>query len=163
VGRVAAGTIAKKLLRTRWGVEILACVIQVQDLCAAVDPEKVNFAEIEANPVRCPDPPCATTRSAREGAEMNLTDPSDRSGIASEVQDWRHAAVRHAGPGFLRTRQRISRLSAPTRGKYEHLAYRDSRRPQTEETFGECRGQGHRVQVAPEVHGIGHRRPGRYG
>ena len=59
VGRVAAGAIAKKLLRTRWGVEILACVIQVQDLCAAVDPEKVTFAEIEANPVRCPDPALA--------------------------------------------------------------------------------------------------------
>jgi chorismate synthase len=56
VGRVAAGAIAKKLLRTRWGVEILACVIQLQDLCAAVNPGKVTFAEIEANPERCPDP-----------------------------------------------------------------------------------------------------------
>ena len=55
VGRVAAGAIAKKLLRERFGVEILACVTQVQDLAAAVDPETVQASAIEANPVRCPD------------------------------------------------------------------------------------------------------------
>lgn len=55
VGRVAAGAIAKKLLRERFGVEILACVTQVQDLAAAVDPETVQASGIEANPVRCPD------------------------------------------------------------------------------------------------------------
>jgi chorismate synthase len=55
VGRVAAGAIAKKLLRERWGVEILACVTQVQDIRADVDPEKVTFDAIESNIVRCPD------------------------------------------------------------------------------------------------------------
>jgi chorismate synthase len=55
VGRVAAGAIARKLLRERWGVEILACVMQVQDLRAEVDPEKVSFDAIESNIVRCPD------------------------------------------------------------------------------------------------------------
>ncbi len=59
VGRVAAGAIAKKLLRQRWGVEILACVIQVQDLAAEVDPDTVTLAAIESNPVRCPDPAVA--------------------------------------------------------------------------------------------------------
>lgn len=59
VGRVAAGAIAKKLLRTRWGVEILAAVIQVQDLRAEVDPEQLTLAAIEAHPVRCPDPAMA--------------------------------------------------------------------------------------------------------
>ncbi|MBE7498940.1 MAG: chorismate synthase [Verrucomicrobiales bacterium] len=55
VGRVAAGAVAKKLLRERFGVEILACVTQVQDLAAAVDPETVQTSAIEANAVRCPD------------------------------------------------------------------------------------------------------------
>ncbi len=56
VGRVAAGAIARKLLRTRWGVEILAAVIQVQDLRAEVDPDQFTLAAVESNPVRCPDP-----------------------------------------------------------------------------------------------------------
>jgi chorismate synthase len=54
-GRVAAGAIAKKLLRERYGVEVLAFVKQVQKISAEIDPEKVKFAEIEANIVRCPD------------------------------------------------------------------------------------------------------------
>ncbi len=55
VGRVAAGAIAKKLLRQLYGVEVLAYVKQVRHLAAAVDPEKVQTAAIESNIVRCPD------------------------------------------------------------------------------------------------------------
>jgi chorismate synthase len=55
IGRVAAGAIAKKLLRERYGVEVLAYVKQVQRLIAEVDPEKVKSKEIESNIVRCPD------------------------------------------------------------------------------------------------------------
>src|SRR5262245_33184650 len=55
IGRVAAGAIAKKLLRERFGVEVLACVKQVQKITAEVDPEKVKFSQIESNIVRCPD------------------------------------------------------------------------------------------------------------
>src|SRR5882724_1234676 len=59
IGRVAAGAIAKKLLRERYGVEVLAFVTQVQKICAEIDPEKVKFADIESNIVRCPDPAVA--------------------------------------------------------------------------------------------------------
>ena len=55
IGRVAAGAIAKKILRERFGVEVLAYVHQVQKICAEVDPNQVKFADIEANIVRCPD------------------------------------------------------------------------------------------------------------
>src|SRR5439155_21513227 len=55
VGRVAAGAIARKLLRERYGVEVLAYVKQVQRLIAEVDVEKVKSKEIESNIVRCPD------------------------------------------------------------------------------------------------------------
>lgn len=55
IGRVAAGAIAKKLLRERYGVEVLAFVKQVQKISAEIDPENVKFADIESNIVRCPD------------------------------------------------------------------------------------------------------------
>lgn len=55
IGRVAAGAIARKILRERFGVEILAYVKQVQKISAKVDPEKVRFTDIESNIVRCPD------------------------------------------------------------------------------------------------------------
>ncbi|MBI3191864.1 MAG: chorismate synthase, partial [Pedosphaera parvula] len=55
IGRVAAGAIAKKILRESYGVEVLAYVQQVQRLIAQVDPEKVKLKDIEANIVRCPD------------------------------------------------------------------------------------------------------------
>src|SRR5437667_1848407 len=55
IGRVAAGAIARKILRERYGVEVLAFVQQVQRITAHIDPEKVTFKAIEANIVRCPD------------------------------------------------------------------------------------------------------------
>jgi chorismate synthase len=55
VGRVAAGAIAKKLLRERYGVEVLACVQQVQRIACKVDPETVRADAIESNIIRCPD------------------------------------------------------------------------------------------------------------
>ena len=55
IGRVAAGAIAKKILRERFGVEVLAWVKQVQKIIADVDIEKVTLTDVEANIVRCPD------------------------------------------------------------------------------------------------------------
>jgi chorismate synthase len=52
---VAGGAVAKKILKQRWGVEVLACVTQVQDICAVVDPETVRVEDVESNIVRCPD------------------------------------------------------------------------------------------------------------
>jgi chorismate synthase len=55
VGRVAAGAIAKKILREQYGVEVLAYVKQVQKIVAEVNPEKVKLKDVESNIVRCPD------------------------------------------------------------------------------------------------------------
>ena len=55
IGRVAAGAIAKKILREQFGVEVLAYVKQVQNIVADVVPEKVKFNAVESNIVRCPD------------------------------------------------------------------------------------------------------------
>jgi len=58
--RVAAGAIAKKLLAERWGVGIVGYVLQVGDISAGVpDPSAVTLEQVEATPVRCPDPSTA--------------------------------------------------------------------------------------------------------
>lgn len=59
IGRVAAGAVAKKILRQNFGVEILAYVAQVQQIQARVDHETVSLAQIESNIIRCPDPRAA--------------------------------------------------------------------------------------------------------
>ena len=55
IGRVAAGAIAKKILREKFGVETLAYVKQVQQIIADVNPDKVKLKDVESNIVRCPD------------------------------------------------------------------------------------------------------------
>ena len=54
--RVAAGAIAKKLLRERYGTEIVGFVRKIGELEAAIDdPTAVRLEQVEATPVRCPD------------------------------------------------------------------------------------------------------------
>lgn len=55
IGRVAAGAIAKKILKEQFGVEVLAYVSQVQKLTAEIDHERVTMKQIESNILRCPD------------------------------------------------------------------------------------------------------------
>lgn len=59
IGRVAAGAIAKKILREVAGVEIVGYVKRIKDLEAVVDPQTVTLAAVESNIVRCPDSECA--------------------------------------------------------------------------------------------------------
>ncbi len=55
VARVAAGAIAKKLLRLSFGVEVVGWVEKVQHIVAEVDPFLVTLDQVEASIVRCPD------------------------------------------------------------------------------------------------------------
>lgn len=55
VGRVAAGSVAKTLIRERAGVEVIAYVKQVHHLVAEINPSKVRASQVEKNAVRCPD------------------------------------------------------------------------------------------------------------
>lgn len=60
IGRVAAGAIAKKILRTYANVEIVGYVKRIKDLEArAIDPGSVSLEQVESNIVRCPDPEVA--------------------------------------------------------------------------------------------------------
>lgn len=54
IGRVAAGAIARKILRLAGGVEITAFVTSIHDISAPEMPGLPTLAEIEATPVRCP-------------------------------------------------------------------------------------------------------------
>ena len=52
IGRVAAGAVAKKLLKQRFGVEVLSYVKQVRKIVADINPDKVKLRDIESNIVR---------------------------------------------------------------------------------------------------------------
>ncbi|KAI3957433.1 hypothetical protein MKW98_003154 [Papaver atlanticum] len=59
IGRVAAGALAKKILKLKCGTEILAYVSQVHKVILPedlVDPETLTLEQVESNIVRCPDP-----------------------------------------------------------------------------------------------------------
>ncbi len=59
IGRVAAGAVARKLLASQCGVEVLSWVSRVHEIEAKIDAASVTLAQVEANPVRCPDPAAA--------------------------------------------------------------------------------------------------------
>ena len=61
IGRVAAGAIAKKILKQVAGVEIVAYVKQIKDIEAEVNPDTVTLEAVESNIVRCPNAECAET------------------------------------------------------------------------------------------------------
>jgi chorismate synthase len=56
IGRVAAGAIAKKFMRSLYaGFEVLAYVVQIHEIAATVDRDSVKLEDVEKNAVRCPD------------------------------------------------------------------------------------------------------------
>ena len=59
IGRVAAGAIAKKILKQVAGIEIVAYVKRIKDLEAVVDSNTVTLEQVESNIVRCPHSECA--------------------------------------------------------------------------------------------------------
>ncbi len=59
IGRVAAGAIARQLLETGPGIEVLGWVSQVHTIDAEIDPSSVSLQDVESTPTRCPDPAAA--------------------------------------------------------------------------------------------------------
>ena len=74
IGRVAAGAIARKLLRVAAGVEVLAWVRRVHQVEAKIDAASVTLAAVESNPVRCPDPAAAAEMAERIDAARRRGD-----------------------------------------------------------------------------------------
>lgn len=89
VARVAAGAVAKKLLRERLGVEIVAYVKQIGDLVADVDTNSVTLEQVESlsdgspNIVRCPD--SALVQPMIELIERVRKDQDSIGGVAEIV------------------------------------------------------------------------------
>lgn len=60
IARVAAGSVAHQMLRAHFPLEVVAWVDSVHTVKAGpLDPLEVRREQIEANPVRCPDPVAA--------------------------------------------------------------------------------------------------------
>lgn len=56
IGRVAAGAIARKILKMYNDIEIVGYVSKVQDIAAEnIDEDKITHEDVDANIVRCPD------------------------------------------------------------------------------------------------------------
>ncbi len=56
IGRVAAGAIARQVLRTLYPkIDIVGYVVQIHELTAKIDRSKVRMSDVDANIVRCPD------------------------------------------------------------------------------------------------------------
>lgn len=136
IGRVAAGAIAEKVLRERWGVEIVAWVSSVGEIAtAAVDSDRVSRAMVDANLVRCPDPAAAEqmtalireVREARDsvGGVVSCVCRNVPAGWGEPVFDKLEAKLAQAmlslpatkgfeiGSGFAGTRLRGSRHNDP--------------------------------------------------
>lgn len=80
IGRVAAGAIAKKILKERWGVEVVAWVQSVADIVATINPQTVTLSNVESNIVRCPD-----SRSAERMQELIESVRKDGDSIGGVV------------------------------------------------------------------------------
>lgn len=83
VARVAAGAVARKLLRERVGVEVLAWVAQIHSIVGRVDPSAVQLDHVEASATRCPDPEAAEEMVA--AIEAARRDGDSLGGIVAVV------------------------------------------------------------------------------
>ena len=83
IGRVAAGAIARQLLRTAANVEVLAWVRQVGAITADIDLAAVTLADVEADATRCPSPDHA--QAITEAIEAARRDGNSLGGIVECV------------------------------------------------------------------------------
>ena len=83
IGRVAAGAIARQLLRTAANIEVLAWVRQVGNITADVDLAAVTLGDVEADATRCPSPEHAEAMT--EAIEAARRDGNSLGGIVECV------------------------------------------------------------------------------
>lgn len=117
IGRVAAGAIARKLLREACGTEILAYVSQVGNIETAIDPLTVTFDGVEGSLVRCPDPEASARMEAAIDAARK--DQDSLGGVVQLVVKRPPPAV--GEPVFHRVEAELARafLSLPATKGFE--------------------------------------------
>jgi chorismate synthase len=92
IGRVAAGAIARKVLRTLSPkIEIVGYVLTIHELTAKIDRSKIKTADVDANIVRCPD--AAAAKKMISLIEKTRADGNSLGGIIECI-------VRNAPPGL---------------------------------------------------------------
>ncbi len=91
IGRVAAGALAKKILRLRHHIEIVGYVSQIHTLKGKIDTHHVTAADVEKNIVRCPDAEIA--QKMITSIEAARKDGNSLGGTVSCV-------ARHVPPGL---------------------------------------------------------------
>jgi chorismate synthase len=106
IGRVAAGAVARKLLRVAADIEVLAWVRRVHEVDAKIDPASVTLEAVESNIVRCPEPAAAEKMTqaidaARErgdslGGVVECVARSVPAGLGEPVFDKLEADLAHA-------------------------------------------------------------------
>jgi chorismate synthase len=90
-GRVAGGAIARVLLRERWKVDVVSWVSKVGRLVAEANVDAVTRTQVDATPIRCPDPARAAEMIA--AVEAARKDGNSLGGIVT-------CAVRGCPPGW---------------------------------------------------------------
>jgi chorismate synthase len=81
VARVAAGAVARKLL-AREAIEVVGYTLQVGDIVApSIDRDTVTVVEVDATPIRCPDP---DTAAAMEALVLEVRKDGDSIGGIGE-------------------------------------------------------------------------------
>src|SRR5262249_49677580 len=83
IGRVAGGAVARKLLETRCGTEIVGYVRQVAAIRSEADNNSVNRELVDSNIVRCPDADAAERMIA--AIEQARRDGDSLGGIVEVV------------------------------------------------------------------------------
>jgi chorismate synthase len=83
IGRVAGGAVARRLLASGPGIDVLGWVSQVGGIDAAVDTSEVRLADVEADPTRCPDPAAAAAMTA--AIEQARRDGDSLGGVVTVV------------------------------------------------------------------------------
>lgn len=116
-GRVAAGAIARKILKQMCGTEVLAWVSQVGPVDSQVDRNTVTSEMIEATPTRCPDPVAAPLMEAEITAARK--DQDSIGGVVSFVV--RQPPVGVGEPIFHRVEANLAQamLSIPATKGFE--------------------------------------------
>ncbi|MBU1692634.1 MAG: chorismate synthase [Verrucomicrobia bacterium] len=118
VGRVAAGAIAEKILRERFGVEIVAWVSAVGSVEAPdLTGNPMTRSDVDAHPTRCPDPAAAERMAAAILAARQASDST--GGIITAV--CRNVPAGWGEPVFDKLEARLAQamLSIPATKGFE--------------------------------------------
>ena len=91
LGRVAAGAVARKLLKDLCDVEIVGYVTRIHTLSTAVDPDRVTAKAVDDSAVRCPDP--ETSRAMIDAIDAVRAEGDSLGGVVECV-------VRGVPPGW---------------------------------------------------------------